>query len=98
MLQAWEWTSIAKGTREKVWAHRDKAPLLGWVKEGGADCHRNLPMHMCVSLPGPQRVGCLWCRSQVVRSHLLRLRKTGHFLYRPQVGSHNLCGQRAVEG
>ena len=39
-----EWNAMAEGTREKVWAHRrSKVPLLGRVRAGGEDRHRNLP-------------------------------------------------------
>ena len=41
--QAGELKARAKGSQEEVWAHRSsKAPLLGMVRGGGVDCHRNL--------------------------------------------------------
>ena len=77
---AGEQKTTAEGTWEEVWAHRrSKVPLLGKVRGGGVDHHRNLPMHVHM---GSQRAGCLWCRLWVVRSLLLRLRETRHFLCR----------------
>ena len=35
----------AGGTEKEVWAHRSKAPLLGRVRGGGTDHHRNFPVH-----------------------------------------------------
>ena len=55
VLQVGEWNATAEGTWEKVWARRrSKAPLLGRVRGGGADHHRNLPVHMSWD---SQRVG-----------------------------------------
>ena len=66
-----EQSTTAKRTWEKVWAHRrSKAPLLGRVRGGGADYHRNLPAHACT---GSQRAGHLWFRLWLARSHLLGL-------------------------
>ena len=46
---------MAEGTQEKVWVpRRSKALLLERVREGGAECYRNLPV---LSKVGPQRVG-----------------------------------------
>ena len=50
---------MAEETQEEVWAHRSKAPLLGRVRGGGADRHRNLPM---LRFMGSQRAGHLWRR------------------------------------
>ena len=45
VLQSGEWNAKAEGNWEKVWAHRrSKAPLLGRVRGGGVDPHRNPPM------------------------------------------------------
>ena len=58
VLQTGEWNARAEGTREEVWAHRrSKVPLLGRVRGGGADCHRNLPMQAHMDT---ERVGHLW--------------------------------------
>ena len=46
MLWAGEWNAMAEGILEEVWAHRSKAPLLGRVRVGGVDSHRNLPAHL----------------------------------------------------
>ena len=41
-----EWNATAKGIQEDVWAcRRRKMPLLGRVRGGGVDGHRNLPVH-----------------------------------------------------
>ena len=69
---------MAEGTLEEVSTHRSKVPLLGRMRGGGADHHRNLPVHACA---GSQRVGHLWHRLWVARSHLFGLQETGHFLY-----------------
>ena len=46
MLWAGEWNAMAEGTWEKIWAcRRSKVPLLGRVRGGGTDHHRNLPMN-----------------------------------------------------
>ena len=67
MLWAEDWNATANGTQEKVWACRgSKEPLLGRVRGGEVDHHRNLPAHMH---KGSQRVGHLWCRLQVARNH-----------------------------
>ena len=43
---AGEQNATSKGTQEEVWAcRRRKVPLLGRVRVGGADRHRNLPPH-----------------------------------------------------
>ena len=96
MFLTGEWNARAEGTQEKVWAHRrSKAPLLGMVRAGGVDHHRNFPVHACV---GSQRVGHLWCCLRVARGPLLRLQKTGCFWHRLWVAGHLLCGLRAVGG
>ena len=64
-----EWNATTEGTLEEIWAHRRiKALLLGRVRGGGADCHRNL-----FPYKHSQREGCLWHRLQVARGHLLRV-------------------------
>ena len=89
ILQAGEWNIMAEGTQEKVWVpRRRKALLLERVREGGAECYRNLPV---LSKVGPQRVGLLWCKLWVVRSQLLGPRETQCFFCR-----NFLCGLRAV--
>ena len=64
---------MAEGTWEKVWTcRRGKVPLLGKVRGGGVDRHRKPPVPERVGLPtGSQRMGYLWRRPLVVRSHLL---------------------------
>ena len=53
VLQVGEWNATAEGTWEKVWARRrSKAPLLGRVRGGGADHHRNLPARWTPALRG----------------------------------------------
>ena len=42
VLWAEEWNTTAEGTQKEVWAHRSQVPLLGRVRGGGADHHRNL--------------------------------------------------------
>ena len=45
-LRAEEWNDTAEGTQEEVWAcRRSKLPLLGRVRGGGMDHHRNPPVH-----------------------------------------------------
>ena len=74
---------MAEGSWEQVWAHgRSKVPLLRREKAGEVDHHRNLPAQVCT---GFQRAGHLWHKLQVVRSHLLRLLETKHFLGRLRV-------------
>ena len=54
---------MAEGTQEKAQAHKiSKGPLLGRVKEGGVDCHRNLPVHVKVALrrQGASGAGYPW--------------------------------------
>ena len=44
VLWAGEWNTMAEGTWEKVWTcRRGKMPLLGKVRQGGADHHRKHP-------------------------------------------------------
>ena len=94
MLWAGEWNATAEGTQEKVWAcRRSKAPLLGRVRGGWADGHRNLPAH---ASSGSQRAGHLCGRLLVSRSHLLGLREMGSFLCRQHVAGNLLCGLRAA--
>ena len=96
VLRAGEWNSIAEGTRKKVWAcKRSKVPLLGRVRRGGVDCHKNLPAQVCA---GSQRVWWLWYRLWVAISHSLRLRETGCFLSGLQVARHLLCGLGSMWG
>ena len=65
----WEWSAMAEGTQERVWAsRRSKVPLLGRMRGGVVDFYRNLP-----EFAVPQRAGHLWHRLWVVRSHWLRL-------------------------
>jgi len=42
VLWAEEWNTTAEGTQKEVWAHRSQVLLLGRVRGGGADHHRNL--------------------------------------------------------
>ena len=47
VLWAREWNAMAEGTWEEVWAdRRSEVPLLGRVRGGGADRHRNLSAHV----------------------------------------------------
>ena len=44
VLWAEEWNTTAEGTWKKVWANRrSKEPLLGRVRGGGVEHHRNIP-------------------------------------------------------
>ena len=96
VLQAVEWNAMAEGTLDKVWAcRRSKVLLLGTVRGGGVEHHRNLPEQAHSS---SQKAGHLWCRLWVVRSHLLRLQGTSHFLCRLQVDGYLLCGLKASGG
>ena len=81
----------------KVWACRRGKATLERARGGEVDHHRNLLAHTCMCI-GSQRAGCLWCRLQVARSHLLRLQETRHFLCRLQVARNLLCGLRAAGG
>jgi len=54
-----------------------------------------LPVHLCA---GFWRAGCLWCRLQVAKIHLLRLREIGSFLCWLWLAGHLLCGLGAAEG
>ena len=92
VLWAPEWSTVAEGTKERVWAHRRiKAPLLGRMRGEGVYHNKNLPAHMHM---GSQRVGHLWHRLHMERSHLLRLRETGCFLCGL---SGALCGWAPLE-
>ena len=87
---------MAEGTWKKVWAHRrGKAPLLGRERGGGVDCHRNLLAHARL---GSQRVGHLWHRLGMVRSHLLWLQETGSFSCGLWVAGNLFCRLRVAWG
>ena len=67
----WKWNATANGTQEEVWACRkSKMPLLGRVRGGGVDYHRNV--FPCAHTDS-QRAGSLWNRLQEARGHFLRL-------------------------
>ena len=78
--QAREWNARVEGTREEVWTcRRSKVPLLGRVRGGGADNHRNL---FPCTYTHTQRSVCLWCRVQMARGHLFGLQETRYLLSR----------------
>ena len=81
--QAGEGDTMAKGTRGKVWTRRrGKAPMLGRARGGGTDAIGN---SLCPSVRAHPRVGQLWRRPLVARSHLL--------LYGGPSGSGAYCRQ-----
>lgn len=80
----------------RCWDHRrSKASLLGRVRGDGVDGHKNIFPCTCMD---SQRTGHLWCRLQVVRSHLLGVQVTGCLSFRLWVARHLLCGLRAAGG
>ena len=82
---------MAEGTQEKVRTRRrGKVPLLGRARGGGVDHHRRLPVH---ARAGSPRVGCLWPRLRVARSHLPVLQETRGFLCRLWVPGTSCVGQ-----
>ena len=94
--QAGEQNTVAEGTQEEVWAYRrSKAPLLGRVRGGRVDLHRNLFPCSCMD---SQRVESLCYMPCVARGQLLRLWETEHLLCGLQVAGHLLYGLRAVGG
>ena len=93
MPWAGEQNTTAKGTREDIWAcRRSKVPCWeGGEEKGWTTIGISLRM---VS----QKVGHLWHRLWVAKSHLLRLWETRHFLCRLWIPGHLLHGLRAVGG
>ena len=70
ILWTGEWKAMAEGNWQTC--RRGKVPLLGWRREGGADCHRKILAPKCSQVTaGLQRVGQYQRRLPMDRSHLL---------------------------
>ena len=92
---AGEQNTTAEGTWEEVWAYRrSKVPLLGRVREGEADHHRNLPANrQALRGQGASGTGYRWQKATY-----LGLQETECFLCGLWVARHLLCGLRAAGG
>ena len=91
VLQAGEWNAMAEETREEVWAQSGKVPLLGKVRGGGADHHKNCSVH-ALALRGQRASGTGG------EKPLAQAMGDWALLCGLWVPGHLLCGLRAVGG